>query len=121
MINPSTLTVPSTSNLVPSRPASIKFGAKGIMLTLSNGVPVREALYNAVFSQVIKRHSYLKQGFTYTAEEICGASFWRGALSSGDRKRAGICMHELVKLCRVPFIVAETAHEYPKEYIPVSR
>ncbi len=116
MINPSTLTVPSTSNLIPSRPASIKFDAKGRMLTLSNGVPVREALYNAIFDQVIKRQSYLKQGVAYTAKQICGISFWRWALSSGDRNVAGICLHELVKLRRVPFIVAETTHEYPKKY-----
>lgn len=118
MINPSTLKVPS---LADSKPVSFKFDAKGSMLTLSNGVTVREALYNAVFNQVMKRHSYLKQGVAYTAKQICGISFWLGEISPGDRNFAGICLHELVKLRRVPFIVAETAHEYPKEYIAVSR
>ncbi len=113
MINPSTIKVPS---LADSKPVSIKFDAKGSMQTLSNGVPVREALYNAVFNQAVLRHRYLKQGVAYTAEEICGTSFWRRELSPGERKHAGICMHELVKLRRVPFIVAETAHEYPKKY-----
>lgn len=120
MINPSTLKVPSTFILAQAKPTSSELASKSNMLTLSNGAPVREALYNDIFNQVMHRHLYLKQGFAYTTEEICGTSFWR-SLSSGDCKAAGKCMCDLVKLSRVPFIVAETAHEYPKEYTPVSR
>lgn len=115
MINPSNLKVPSTSNLAPPKAASIKIDSKGSMVNLSNGVPVREGLYTAVFNKVIHRHRFLKEAIAYTTEEICGASFWH-LLSSGERKIAGICMHELVKLHRIPFIVAETDHEYPKKY-----
>jgi hypothetical protein len=118
MINPSTLNVPKITTLPSASPVARLSKSKS-MLTLSNGVTVKEGLLQAVLEQVSKRHRYLFVGKIYTLRQICGSKFWLLSLGEGDRNQAGICMHELVKQGRVPFVVAETAHEYPIKYHPI--
>lgn len=118
MINPSLLNAPKITAPSSASPA-LNFYTSKSMLTLSNGVTVKEGLLQAVLEQANKRHRYLLRDNAYTTEDICGSKFWL-SISKGDCKHAGICMHELVKQSRVPFDVAETAHEYPKKYHPTS-
>ena len=115
MINASTLKVPTAPKLAAENPAQVRVIDKAAKLTLSNGEIVRKYIYDDILDKVNKRAPLLVTGVAYTLKQICGSTFWRPYRDEGYSS-AGMCMHELVKQQRVPFIVAETLHEYPKKY-----
>lgn len=108
MINASTLKAPPM--LSPVRNVD-----KTVKLTLSCGANVPQYIYDDIYDQVTKRAPFLMHGIDYSLKQICGPTFWRKYKFDGY-SAAGMSMHEMVKQHRVPFIVAETAHEYPKKY-----
>lgn len=115
MINPKNLKVPPLRTIAKNRIGLNQDRSKRKKLTLSNSCTVPECLNNRIFKQVMDRTKHLEHGRMYTLKKLCGYNFW-DKLGIGEPSTAGICMHEWVKQNRVPFIVAETAHEYPKKY-----
>ena len=68
-------------------------------------------IYMAVEDNQIK----LARNGIYTAEKLCGKSFW-SELSNGDRRLAGICISEMESHKVLNLIEVEGIHEYPKLY-----
>jgi len=82
---------------------------------LSNGRWVNRNFLEVIKEVVADVVPYLVHGARYTLETICGEEFW-SALSNGEKRQAGWCMKHLVITGELPFIIAESRHEYPVYY-----
>ena len=76
---------------------------------------VPTAFYESVRSEVEESLPGMEPDQRYTLAMLCSQEFWH-QLSDGDRRKAGICMSDLVAKSLLPLCVAETRHEYPKYY-----
>lgn len=82
---------------------------------LSNGRWVNKKFLELIKEVIVEITPALMPGVRYTLKTICGEGFWSN-LSNGEKRQAGWCMKHLVVTEELPFIIAESKHEYPIYY-----
>lgn len=76
---------------------------------------VNGLLYEAVHLQVSSVLPELERDKAHTARQICGESFWR-RLGNGDRRRAGMCLRDIVNCGSVELTHVFRKSKYPRKY-----
>ena len=82
---------------------------------LSARFVVDPEFFLGVYMGVEDNQIELARNGIYTAEKLCGKSFW-SELSNGDRRLAGICISEMEGYRLLNLVEVEGIHEYPKLY-----
>ena len=86
-----------------------------VRVVLSDGYSISGDFLSAVQAQVCEALPYLEPGYTYTADELCGAEFWND-LTPGEQRNAGRCLAYLVAQGTLPLVRVPGKHEYPLCY-----
>lgn len=60
------------------------------------------SLSNSVRKQVLKIIGQLISGHCYTLEQLCGETYWLGLKTSGNQRKAGLAMAEMVRTGILP-------------------
>lgn len=82
---------------------------------LHDGYPVAGDFLAAIRAQVEDVPPELGPYGAYTAEQLCGSTFWH-SLSRGERRIAGRCLASLVSQGTIPLVHVPGKHEYPRRY-----
>lgn len=82
---------------------------------LNNGRVVHSDMLKLVRIVVEDRVPSLPHSAKFTLKKIFGEGLW-GELNPGEQRTAGLCMSHMVTAGELPFVVAESKHEYPVYY-----
>lgn len=85
------------------------------VMVLPRGNAVPKPFFDNIMLLVREILPALERDISYTAEMLCGEDFWK-SLSAGERRRAGMCLSNMVQDRLLPLVLVHGLHEYPLLY-----
>ena len=90
-----------------------------IYILLHDGKPASKSLYDTVRLLVEEVIPGMVPGVGYTTEILCGEDFWVSLKDDNERRMAGKCMANLVKIGKLQLKIQGCEHKFPRKYMKI--